>query len=521
MSEKIVEFYRQKIKKSWKIAFVSTFITGLLVHIYKFTNTLPNHDSVMNYYADQNILGSGRWFLSIACGISSYFDLPWITGLFSIVFIALTAVVIVDLFNIDNPITITLTGAVLSVSPGITETLFFGFTADGYMVSMFLAALAVRLSAFEKKGIGWILVSSGLLCLSCGIYQSYISFAFLLMAFYFAFEMLENRHATKEAFRFIGKQIIIYIIGLVSYYIIWQMCMLIQGVSATDYQGIQELASVSTMSFDFGAWVQGIVRAVTSVVFYFIEWNIISNGITLYAVLNIVFILMLIIGIVIALIKSGILKRKSQFVLFLLSLAFCLPTSILWSFVSSDISYRPMMMVSLSLIFVFAIVLFERYTNNILQTTMISLLVIIIMNSALVANISYYYMNKAYEQTYAIGIDIISEVRDIDKEIDFESIAFVGERSDLVSDLTTKYPESNKIHRLAQVLRSDLFLNRPHAESILNELYAFEYSFTPEEKCIELEQSDEVIAMQSWPSREAFKVIDNVLVIKLGEIPPQ
>ena len=75
MSEKLVEFYRQKIKKSWKIAFVSTFIAGLLVHIYKFTNTLPNHDSVMNYYADQNILGSGRWFLSIACGISSYFEM--------------------------------------------------------------------------------------------------------------------------------------------------------------------------------------------------------------------------------------------------------------------------------------------------------------------------------------------------------------------------------------------------------------------------------------------------------------
>lgn len=183
----------KEIKASWKYTFLVTFIIGMLVHIYKFTNTLINHDGVYNYYSDQNILGSGRWFLSIACGFSSYFDLPWINGLFSIIFIALTAVVIVDIFEIKNRFLMLLVGALLVTFPGTTETFYFGFTADGYMLAMLLAALAVRLSMFEEKKKIHYLLASIFICLSCGIYQAYVSFAMILALCYFANELLEKK----------------------------------------------------------------------------------------------------------------------------------------------------------------------------------------------------------------------------------------------------------------------------------------------------------------------------------------
>ena len=104
MGEQFLELYRNKISKKYKQAFYSTIIIGLLIHLYKFTNTLMNHDSVYNFYADQNVVGSGRWALSLACGFSSYFDLPWIIGLVSLVFVGLTTVVIVALFGIENPV---------------------------------------------------------------------------------------------------------------------------------------------------------------------------------------------------------------------------------------------------------------------------------------------------------------------------------------------------------------------------------------------------------------------------------
>ena len=99
MGEAILNFYNSKIKKQYKIAFISSFFISLMIHLYKFANTLPNRDSLYNYYSDQNVLQAGRWALSWACGISSYYDLPWVNGLMSCFFLALTVVVIVSLLK--------------------------------------------------------------------------------------------------------------------------------------------------------------------------------------------------------------------------------------------------------------------------------------------------------------------------------------------------------------------------------------------------------------------------------------
>lgn len=210
MGTGLLEVYHNKIKQSWKIAFISTFIIGMLVHIYKFTNTLLNHDALFNFYSDQNILGSGRWFLSIACQFSSYFDLPWLIGLFSILLIAFTAVVIADIFSVENPVMLVLIGGLLVTFPAITQTFFFEFTTDGYMVAMLLAALTVRFSLIGDKHIHHIFIAMGCICLCCAIYQAYVSFALVLALCYFIGAVLENSYTNKDIVRWVRNQITIY-----------------------------------------------------------------------------------------------------------------------------------------------------------------------------------------------------------------------------------------------------------------------------------------------------------------------
>lgn len=151
MGESVLTYCQTKLKREYKIAFIATFIITLLIHIYKFVNTLPNRDSIYSYYAAQSRIGSGRWALSWACGISSNFDLPWVIGLMSCIFIALTVVAITALFELKNPILIGLAGALIASSPATTDTFFYLFTADGYMVAMFLSALAVYFSKIDRK----------------------------------------------------------------------------------------------------------------------------------------------------------------------------------------------------------------------------------------------------------------------------------------------------------------------------------------------------------------------------------
>ena len=248
-------------KKRCQTAFLSAVIIGLLVHFYRFTNLLPNHDAIWNFYSSQNMLKSGRWFLGIACGLSTYFDLPWVIGLVSLVYMGVTAAVIAEIFQMRSPFVIGLCSGLLVSFPAITATMGYEFTADGYMLAMALAALSVYLSRFVyldgKQSLPFAL-SGVCLCLTMAIYQAYVCFAFVLALCYCIVELLENRWDNKHLLKWIFIQIAVYICAFIAYSVIWEALLAIQGVEKVHYNGIDELGFVG-----FG----GILRALWSILY--------------------------------------------------------------------------------------------------------------------------------------------------------------------------------------------------------------------------------------------------------------
>ncbi len=310
MGEGLLTLYHQKVKKEWKIAFVAAVLLGLLIHIYKFTNTLPNHDSLYNYYSDQNVIGSGRWLLSLACGISSYFDLPWVTGILSIFWIAIAAVLVVDTLEIRNPVLLVLSSGLIVAFPGVTETLFFGFTADGYFLAMALSALAVWLTRMEV--INWKRAGLAMVCIccACGIYQSYVSFAMVLALCHFMLVLLENRYPMKRVLRWVWMQLAMYAVALGLYYVLWKVLMAVEGYSVNSYQGIDRLAlSLDTV-------LSAIPSAIAGMLLLFLEWNPLEHGWTLYANLNVVFLLAAVGILVYCVLRTKMYRDKLRFVLF-------------------------------------------------------------------------------------------------------------------------------------------------------------------------------------------------------------
>ena len=265
-------------KKRCQTAFLSAVIIGLLVHFYRFTNLLPNHDAIWNFYSSQNMLKSGRWFLGIACGLSTYFDLPWVIGLVSLVYMGVTAAVIAEIFQMRSPFVIGLCSGLLVSFPAITATMGYEFTADGYMLAMALAALSVYLSRFVyldgKQSLPFVL-SGVCLCLTMAIYQAYVCFAFVLALCYCIVELLENRWDNKHLLKWIFIQIAVYICAFIAYSVIWEALLAIQGVEKVHYNGIDELGFVG-----FG----GILRALWSILYsfvrYFITYNFLLRGFT-------------------------------------------------------------------------------------------------------------------------------------------------------------------------------------------------------------------------------------------------
>lgn len=520
MGDMLLQCYRTKIKKEHKVAFVATFIVAMLIHMYKFSNTLQNHDSVFNFYADQNLLPSGRWALSFFAGFSSYFDLPWLLGVVSCFMIALTTVVIVALFDMKNPVLIVLTGALIAASPATTETFFFLYTADAYMISMFLSAIAVYLSRMgESRPLRWI-VSGVCICVSCGIYQAYLTFSFMLTACYLIVQLLDNRCRRGECFKWLLLQLIMYVVSLAAFYVIWKMCMHFSGMTPESYQGIDQ---VGTMNI--GLLFHGFISSAKIVIQFFLGWNVFKNGFTVYAVLNLIFLCFFAISLIVAVIKSDIWKRKWAMLLLLLCIAAMVPLVGIWNFTSDSLVYRPMMLQSLTLLFVFAALLFETWTGKIFKNTAALLLVAVIINNSVLANISYYHMNLCQQRTYAESAELMLHIHNYQREYDVEKIAFIGDRSadlawEMFDEKTGDITGAGKAQFLTMLLETNLLSDHRHCVAFLNSTYGLGLIGANEEKLTELSALPGVQELGCWPTENCITVVDDILVIKLADVLP-
>lgn len=156
---------KANMRKEWKVAFWTVFLLGLMIHFPVIAGDFPNHDGLASMYFDQNMITSGRWFLTVACGFSSYFSLPWAIGLLSLFFLSIGAAALIEFLEIKNEPGIILICGLLVSFPALASTYAYIFTADGYMFALCLVFLAVTVT----KKSDWGFIPGGYLsCLQHG-----------------------------------------------------------------------------------------------------------------------------------------------------------------------------------------------------------------------------------------------------------------------------------------------------------------------------------------------------------------
>ena len=508
---KIFSNLSNKKKKYYQYVFLSTFIIGLLIHFYKISNTLLNHDSIYNYYSNQNAIASGRWFLSIACSFSTWYDLPWVTGLFTIFFIALTNLIVIDVLKIKKFKIACLSGAILVSFPAITETLMFGFTADGFALAMLLSAISVWF-ALKNNGnkILNCVVSVICLTLSIGTYQAYLSFALVLIICY----AIKNINVNSEEYidskvKFVIKQAVLVAISMALYYITWKVLMLIQNVNPTDYQGIDQVG------FSLGTIVSAPLRIAKSMVMFVLGGNILENSISIYAILNILFILLFLILLVTYVIKNKVYKQIGNLV-FLVCCVICLPIAVYcWSFTSQTVVYANRMIESISLIIVLFIVLSDELKLQLYIKTIISVFILaMVINNSLIDNTCYFYMQQENDTTQSMATEMVSDIHNLGKGND-SRIFVVGSRLKDVS-IENKY-DTTQIKCLSSMIEKDLLFDETHTIEYLNNSLNCNFDTVSKDEQNKILASSEYKNMKLYPSKGSIKIIDDVVVIKYAE----
>lgn len=220
-----------------KAAFFSCLITGYLVHLYAFTNLIPNSDGLSRVFDPQQMTISGRWFLHYASAFNDFTQMPAVIGLLSLLFLGLAAALVVDLLAVRSKALAGLMGGVMAAFPSLGFTFLYMFTAAAYCLAIFLAVLSVWLA---KRGrISWLLAVLAL-ALAMGTYQAYVTVAIGLSLLVVLREILDPQSTFQRTMR-LGLQLVAYLaVGAILYYVILVLFLTVKDLELLSYLGMAD-----------------------------------------------------------------------------------------------------------------------------------------------------------------------------------------------------------------------------------------------------------------------------------------
>lgn len=493
-----------KIKKEYKTAFLSAFFIGLLIHMPAMLSDIPNHDGLGSMYFDQNMITSGRWFLTVACGFSTYYTIPWLIGLLGLFFLGMTAVVLTELLEVDDPAAIMLMSGLLVSFPSLASTFAYVYTLDGYMLALLLAVSAVLCTKKRKSGF-----VGGAVCLafSMGTYQAYLPFTILLCLYevilIFAGEET-LRKKVQEALRYLYMGIL----GMVVYYVILRILLLIQGKELASYQGISSGISGAEAGSSFGV---GTILHMYADFFRFT-----GRGNVLFQNFFSLSALLVLCGMTLfAACRLGMQRKVWKNPLFFVIIAIAvmaapLATNVIL-LISPDVTYHLLMRYQW-VVYLIVMTAFVSRCGKRTAWAGLAAAFVLMFHYALADNIGYTNLQRRYEKTYAYCVRLLDRIEQTEgyyQGIPIAMVGVVGYEPFPVTDITLPVT-SNMIGLNGDTL---LYTGENYELFIRNYLGASLNILSPEEMK-DIYYSEEYIEMESFPAASSVKLVNGMIYVK-------
>ena len=518
-----------KIKKEYRTAFIAAFVIGLLIHFPAMLMDIPNHDGLDSLYFDQNMITSGRWFLTVACGFSSYFTLPWVIGLLGLVFLGLAAAALTALWELSDTVSIVLVCGLLVSFPALASTFAYVFTLDGYMLALLLAVLAVLCTKKWKKGF---LAGAVCLAFSMGTYQAYLPFAILLCIYEVLLICMGERGtaAAKAAgditlsakIKAVLPYLYMGVLGVACYYGLLQLLLLIQGKELVPYQGMDQMAAGSGFSL---STIAGLYRDFASFT--------LKGNVVFHSGLSLACCAALVLALALALVGQALQRKWWKnpffFVIMAMTLLVIPPAANVILVISPEVTYHllmryqwvlfPMMMtafVSRCAALVSGGSKQSASMGRLAQWIGCAAAFVLVFHYAVTDNIGYSNLQKRYEKTYAYCVRLLDRIEQTPgyyQGIPIAMVGVVGYNPFPVTDITLPVT-SNMIGLNGDTL---LYTGENYEVFIRNYLGASLNMMTPEEMQ-DIYFSEEYIEMESFPAPSSVQVVDGVMYVKTENV---
>ena len=523
--DKIIE----KRKSPQMTAFLSCIIAGFLTFMYTMTHHFLSYDSMWNLYSKQDMISSGRQFLTYACRISSDYDLPWVNGVLAIFYLAVCAWILVDAFEMKKHVTAALCGAFLVTFPSIAGTFCYSYTIDGYMLAVLCTTLAFYLA--KKYRFGWIpaIFLNGF---SLGVYQAYFSYLILLCMLSLMLDFI-----FESDLKMIFKRIIRYctmgIGGYLFYVISLKIMVALRHVEMSGYQGTDKV-----LSFSLDTLPKGLITAFKNFFSFMIKKGVLTSNLTMRIALY------LLIACAAVMFVSLVISKKTYKspvrMLGMIALILLLPFGTnLISIIYPSVFFYVLLRYPWVVFFIFIPVLAERVcllkegnvvekgskdsakkkTNavfyQIVSCICIVASLVMIFEFAVLANIVAFNMNERYEKTYATCLRLVDRLEQCEGFKAGDTVAVLGGLPD-----ESIYPFTDITYNTLKgyfvptgnlcVESSGKFI------TFFNHYMGISVNSPDSETELELLNTPEYNEMEKFPKEGSIRRINGVWVIKIN-----
>ncbi len=537
--EKLFLNLKNRFSANQFACFIAAMIAGLVAHGYALFNRISYHDNAACLFSLGGTYGSGRWMLGFIYDLqmmtTKLFAVPVFNGLLSLIFIALAAMLVVEMFEVRSKVWSVFIGIIMVVYPVVTSIFSFMFTAWEYFLALLLAVVSAKVlieswdaeamcdagKAGKAAQIKSFVLSAILLSMSLGLYQAFFAVTIGLFLTAMFMDVISDRITTVKDYVLRGILALCQLVaGLGIWAVMRKVTMAIKGIEAVEYKGMSDGYSLAK----FPARVAEAYKA-------FFGFRQAGINATLYLrAFTALVILVTVIQIVYAIIVAKqhmVVKLVSVIGLVLLPLAmnvvYILSTS-------EDYAVDSLMVYGNIFVFILPVLLIEWMENamssagSLTGKLMIPATWVQII-SLLVLTLGYTYMdNAAYmkaeiavEQATAYFTELVANIKSTEGFEDDMEIIFVG--WNFIEDGTNAKVDSEDQLEAIQI---DKF---PRFEEIItyggSRYFLQEHLGFGNDQLIEddgtVAAEPAVKAMPTYPNDGAIAVVDGRVIVKLGE----
>lgn len=238
----------KKIPASAVLAAKATFLMGILVNLFVFTNKSVNHDDIMAefIYNKQLDIVSGRYMWLLIRHITSYYDMPMFFGIIGMLALALSAAMIVYLLGVKDKVFVLLISGIMASFP--INACYYSYLSISpiYYFAIFMAVLGVFVTNRMGKYVG--VFTAGLcIMMSLATYQSFLALTIGLVFIMAFLDLFRNDFKAERWFFKYLRYAVSAVLGFIFYFIGTKISLAVTGEELRQYAGTDRMFNLEFM----------------------------------------------------------------------------------------------------------------------------------------------------------------------------------------------------------------------------------------------------------------------------------